>query len=79
MSAFRPGQSARVAHSSLKAAVRAMESAQNCAVLWFSEIMQRGLYRDLGFSSINQYAQQELGWSRTRTTDFRTSSRWRLV
>ena len=70
MSAFRPGQSARVAHSSLKAAISALEKAQNCAVLWFSEIMQRGLFRDLGYSSINQYAQLELGWSRTRTTDF---------
>ena len=70
MSAFRPGQSARVAHSSLKAAISALEKAQNCAVLWFSEIMQRGLFRDLGYCSINQYAQQELGWSRTRTTDF---------
>lgn len=32
--------------------------------------MSRRLYRELGFSSINQYAQQGLGWSRTRTTDF---------
>lgn len=70
MSAFRPGQSARVAHSSLQTAISTMEKAQNCAVLWFAEIMRRKLYRDLNYSSINQYAQQGLGWSRTRTTDF---------
>lgn len=47
-----------------------MEKAQHNAVLWFGEIMSRRLFRELGYNSINQYAQQGLGWSRTRTTDF---------
>ena len=32
--------------------------------------MRRRLYRDLGFSTINQYALQELGFSKSRTGDF---------
>ena len=39
-------------------------------LLWFGEILSRKLYQDLGYSSINQYAQQALGFSRTRTGDF---------
>jgi len=47
-----------------------MDDAHQCAVLWFGEIMTRGLYRELGHSSINQYAIQELGFSKSRTDDF---------
>jgi 5-methylcytosine-specific restriction endonuclease McrA len=39
-------------------------------VLWFGEVMRRRLYRDLGYSSINQYALTELGFSTSRTGDF---------
>ncbi|MFH2051330.1 MAG: HNH endonuclease signature motif containing protein [bacterium] len=67
---FQPGQTAASAHSSLKQAVRIMDQARHCAVLWFADIMARGLYRDLGFTSIQIYAQQGLGFSRTRTGDF---------
>jgi hypothetical protein len=70
MNAFRCGQPAEFAHSSLKAAVGAMESAKQNAVLWFGEILERRLYREFGYSSMNQYAEQELGFSRTRTGDF---------
>jgi hypothetical protein len=47
-----------------------MDEAHQCAVLWFGEIMRRRLYRNLGFSTINQYAMQELGFSKSRTGDF---------
>ena len=47
-----------------------MENAQQCAVLWFADIMRRHLYRELGYSSVNQYAMQELGFSKSRTRDF---------
>ncbi|MBU2501831.1 hypothetical protein KJ682_10930, partial [bacterium] len=60
---FQPGQTAASAHSSLKLAVRVMDQARHCAVLWFADIMARGLYRDLGFASIQIYAQKELGFS----------------
>ena len=67
---FVPDQSAARAHSSLRHSLAAMDQAHQCAVLWFGEIMRRRLYRELGYSSINQYAQQELKFSRSRTGDF---------
>ena len=67
---FEPHKSASFADSALKKSVGAMEQAQQCAVLWFGEIMRRGLYRKLGYSSINQYAHVELKFSKTRTGDF---------
>ncbi|MFH2051778.1 MAG: HNH endonuclease [bacterium] len=67
---FQPGQPAAAAHASLKQAVRIMDQARHCAVLWFADVMARGLYRDLGFASIQIYAQKELGFSKTRTGDF---------
>ncbi|MFH2051866.1 MAG: hypothetical protein ABIK96_05290 [bacterium] len=67
---FQPGQPAASAHASLKQAVRVMDQARHCAVLWFADIMARGLYRDLGFASIQIDARQELGFSRTRAGDF---------
>ena len=50
--------------------VRAEEKARQCAVLWFGEIMRRKLYRDLGYSSVNRYAREALGFSKTRTGDY---------
>ena len=67
---FRPACAAEKAHQSLRQSLEIQEQAQHCAVLWFAEIFQRDLYRDLGFSSMNQYAEEELGFSRSRTRDF---------
>jgi 5-methylcytosine-specific restriction endonuclease McrA len=67
---FAPRKSARFADAALKESVRAMDRAQQCAVLWFGEIMRRRLYRKLGYSSINHYARGELKFSKTRTGDF---------
>ncbi|MEN8006716.1 MAG: HNH endonuclease [Candidatus Krumholzibacteriota bacterium] len=67
---FAPNKSARFADAALKKSVDAVEQAQQCAVLWFSEIMHRRLYRKLGYASINQYALVELKFSKTRTGDF---------
>ncbi|MBU2501643.1 hypothetical protein KJ682_09980, partial [bacterium] len=64
---FQPGQPAAAAHAALKQSVRVMDQARHCAVLWFADIMARGLYRDLGFASIQIYAQKELGFSKTKT------------
>ena len=61
---FEPDKSARFADDALKKSVVALENAQQCAVLWFGEIMRRGLYRSLGYSSINQYAHVELKFSK---------------
>ena len=67
---YVPDQSAAKVHASLQHSLTAMDDAHQCAVLWFGEVMRRGLYRGLGHSSINQYAIQELGFSKSRTDDF---------
>jgi 5-methylcytosine-specific restriction endonuclease McrA len=67
---FEPRKSADFAHRALTRSIRAEEQARQCAVLWFGEIMKRRLYRDLGYSSINQYARRALGFSKTRTGDY---------
>ena len=67
---FRPDCSAVSAHRSLQRTVKILDQAQHCAVLWFGEIMHRKLYRDLGFSSMRQYAIEALGFSSTRAGDF---------
>ncbi|MGD9545959.1 MAG: HNH endonuclease [Candidatus Krumholzibacteriia bacterium] len=67
---FQPGQPAAAAHAALQQAVRVMDQARHCAVLWFADVMARSLYQDLGFASIQIYARQELGFSKTRTGDF---------
>ena len=72
---FVPGRPAREADRALKSASRAEEAARKCAVLWFGEILQRALYRELGYSSMPQYARQELGYSETRIGDFMRLSR----
>ncbi len=67
---FTPDQPAAKVHTSLRRSLKAMDHARQCAVLWFAEMMRRRLYEELGFSSINQYALNELGFSKTRTGDF---------
>ncbi|MBU8871629.1 MAG: hypothetical protein KOO60_12255, partial [Gemmatimonadales bacterium] len=70
MTEFFPGKPACEAHTALKTAINTMEKARQNAVLWFGEILERKLYRELGYASIHQYAQQELGFSPARTSDF---------
>jgi len=67
---YAPDQPAATVHASLRRSLAAMDEAHKCAVLWFGEVMRRRLYRDLGYSSINQYAMTELGFSTSRTGDF---------
>lgn len=69
--AFQPNRSADQAHLAMKKSVEIMDRAQHCAVLWFAEIMKRRLFRKLGYSSMNQYAAEELGFSVTKTGDFK--------
>ncbi len=60
------------AHAALLAADAAADCARHCAVLWFGEILRRGLHRDLGYASMPQYAKVALGFSASKTTDFMT-------
>ena len=56
--------------ASLKKALVAREKGEHCVVLWFAEVWRRKLYRALGYSSMNQFAEVELKFSRTRTGDY---------
>ena len=67
---FVSDQPAVRVHASLQRSLAIMDDAHQCAVLWFGEIMRRRLFRDLGCSTINQYALQELGFSKSRADDF---------
>ncbi len=67
---YIPDQPAAKVHSSLQRSLTVMDDAHQCAVLWFGEIMRRHLFRDLGCSSINQYAMGKLGFSKSRSDDF---------
>lgn len=68
--AFKAGQTAQAANIALKSSVKSMDQAKHCAVLWFGDIYQRELFKDLGYSSITLYAKLELGFSAARTCDF---------
>lgn len=67
---FVSGRSAEQVHSSLKRSLNALEQARHCSALWFAEVQRRGLFRELGYSSIYHYASEALGFSKSRTRDF---------
>jgi len=67
---FIPDQPAARVHASLRCSLEALDQARQSAVLWFSDVMKRELYRELGYSSIYQYATDGLGFSKSRTRDF---------
>jgi hypothetical protein len=54
----------------LKSALQKMEENKKHALFCFEEIIDRKLYRDLGYSSIYLYAKTELGFSDSRTGDY---------
>jgi hypothetical protein len=63
-------RSAADLHSTLTHALKVMQSAEECAVLCFAEILRRKLYRELGYSSIHLYAGEALGFNPSRTSQF---------
>ena len=68
--AYIADQPAAKVHVSLRCSIVAVDEAQQCAVLWFEEVMRRKLFRDRGYSSMNQYAMQELSFSKSRTDNY---------
>ena len=60
----------REVHRRLVGALNELERAQRNAVLWFSEVVRRKIYRELGYSSIYQYAELELGFMKAKTAQF---------
>ena len=63
-------QPAAEVHAFLRSSIIAVDEAQQCTGLWFEEVMRRKLYRGRGYSSMNQYAMQELGFSKSRTDNY---------
>jgi hypothetical protein len=57
-------------HTRLQAALDNLQEAEQNAVLWFADVVRRKLYGELGYSSIQQYAQEALGFSVSRTWQF---------
>lgn len=70
MTHFQSGQTASQANAAIKSSLKTRDAAQQCAVLWFEEILVRKLYLTLGYSSINQYAKVELGFSKSHIGEF---------
>jgi len=70
MSTYRPGRAPSVVHSSLVRALAVADSASAHALLWFSEVLDRHLYRERGHLSIQRYAEVELGFSTRKTEQF---------
>ena len=64
---FHPGQPARKVNSQLKSALEIKDKAHQSSLDWFGEILHRKLYLELGYSSVNQYAMTELGFSLAKT------------
>jgi len=64
------GLPAREAHEQLLCALAELRRAERGALLCFAEIQERKLYRELGYSSIQLYAQEALGFSRSKTFQF---------
>ncbi|MBC8426862.1 HNH endonuclease [bacterium] len=62
--------SASEIHARLEAALSELQRAERNAVLLFGEILSRKLYRDLGYSSIQVYAAEALGFSPSKTSQF---------
>jgi len=67
---YTPNQPAAQVHALLQRSLAVMDDAHQCSVLWFGEVMRRKLFRDLGHSSINQYAIQELDFCKSKADDF---------
>ncbi len=57
-------------HERLLVALVAMRKAEGLAVTLFAEVMKRKLYRGLGYASIHLYAEEALGFSRSKTYEF---------
>ena len=62
--------SAAEIHARLVAALSELQRAEKNAVLLFGEILSRKLYRDLGYSSIQVYAAESLGFTPSKTSQF---------
>ena len=70
MPSFQADLPASEVHASLIESLAELHRAEQCAVLWFSEVRRRKLYRDLGFGSLQHYAREALGFSDGKVYQF---------
>lgn len=60
----------RVLHADLQVALQRLRDAEHSAVTLFARIHREGLYRSLGYATIELYATQALGLSESKTRQF---------
>ena len=72
---FRPNLPAATVDNALRGAITTYDHARRNLALWFADALERNLYRDLGFASMEIYARQGLGFSPGRTRQFLALSR----
>lgn len=72
---FRPNLPAAQVDRALRDAITTYDHARRNLALWFTDALERHLYRDLGFASMEIYARQGLGFSPGRTRQFLALSR----
>ncbi len=70
MPEFTAGLPADQVHEHLKTSLRELARVEKNALLWFAEVQERRLYRELGYSSIQTYASEALGFSQSKTYQF---------
>ncbi len=72
---FRHGLAPADVDRALRASVAAYDRARKNVALWFTEALERGIYREFGHASMEIYAREELGFSTGRTRQFLALSR----
>ena len=70
MPAFVADLSAAHVDARMCESLRELQAAERNSVLWFAEVMNRRLYRELGYATIQQYAVEHLQFSRSKTGYF---------
>ncbi len=70
LTTYRPGLPAIEVHEHLCEAVTEMRLVEQNAVFWFSEVLRRKLFRELGYASIHAYGSEALGFSRSKVYHF---------
>ena len=70
MPKFEPNLPARRAHERFSHTLTEAEAARKNLVLWFSDILRRRLYLELGYTSIYAYTAEQHGFSRSRCSAY---------
>jgi hypothetical protein len=77
MPEYRPGLPAVEVDRALRGAAEEYDRARQSLGLWFTDALERRVYRDLGYASMEIYARGGLGFSPGRTRQFLALARGR--